>query len=188
MHQIATVSNKVSNKFPKPTAIIGTSAVLAISDRTDYQALFASFALIVRSLLSRKASTSSVKDISELSAMRSKLLRLGEALPLSHSHQFFTSTPVLSFSFAYESVKNSCLVIGVLTNESDIIRKYAIGLFTNIAQMTKHLSPQVLATNLTTRKDGLFFVKTYEYHTRPKGRSPSPSFTVPSYADMGGIA
>ncbi|MGL4620000.1 MAG: GIY-YIG nuclease family protein [Chroococcidiopsis sp.] len=177
MHQIATVSNKDSNKFPKPINIIG--------DRIGY-ALLDSLSCIVRDLRSRKASTTSVRDISELSAIRSKLLRLGEALPLSHSHQFFTSTPVLSFSFAYESVKNSCLVIGFLTNESDIIRKYAIGLFTNIAQITKHLSPQVLVTNLITRKDGLFFRKTYEQYTKPKGRLPSPSFVMPSYADMEG--
>lgn len=55
-------------------------------------------------------------------------------------------------------------------------------------QTTKHLSPQVLVKTRYPEKDGLFFRKLYEQYTKPKGRSPSPSFNMPSHVCMGGIA
>lgn len=57
---------------------------------------------------------------------------------------------------------------------------------TNIkyTQITKPLRQQGLVINQYPAKDGKNRPKLYEYTIRPKGRSPSPNFTMPSYAEM----
>lgn len=102
----------------------------------------------VRDRLSRKASTNSNTGICNWEAICSRVFKLGEASPFNHFHQFFTSMPVSCFNLAYDKVKNSCLVIGFLTNVSDTIKKYFIGFLINIAQTIRHPLERVSFANL----------------------------------------
>lgn len=176
-----------SIKFPQSFCSVNDNIVCDLSG----YALFASLDCIVRDRLSSNASNSSTNGISKRPATLRKASRVGEVSPLNHLDQTLISTPVSVLNALYERFKNLSLFfdsqayisfLNRLSTVSHAANNYAIFIIT---QTTKHLLTQVLVVNRSPRKGGVIFQKLYEHYKRMWGRSQCPSFTMPSYADMG---
>ncbi len=216
MTEIRLISNKDSNKFfASNRNIIREGARRAISEVTDYADLTNCFDCIVRDRLSKKASTNSPTGIFKSIASLSRVSRDGICLQLNHTDQLEDSTFVRRFKSLYDSFKNSSLVSWlspqtyiklINLNGTLIVCNNRARLFSRITRSLRVLvylptskgkfidlvsigSPPARhrlgdshAEHLKTKRNTI-----YEYN-KPKGRLASPSFTMPSFADMGGIA
>ncbi len=163
------------------------------SNVTKLQADFASLDCIVRDRRSTNTSTSSGSGIFNAIAAFSRVSRLGVDLPLNHLDQCLIFTSVTSCKSLYESSKNSSAFVGceayinavICSVVDSLVNCDLVGSFTNVARMTKRLRKQVLCPNQTPAKDGNR-PKLYEYYKKRRGRFASPSFTMPSFENVGG--
>lgn len=179
-----------SIKFPQSFCSVNNNIVCDLSG----YALFASLDCIVRDRLSRKASINSINGISKDSATRSKVSRLGVFNPLNHRDQLVIATPVRVAKSLYESSKKYSLFLWLKAYITVIMSLFVykfvnesvnVSYVVNLAQITKHLYHQMLVkTDIPKRRED--FSQTYDYYTKHRGRSPSPSFSVRPYAALGG--
>lgn len=178
-----------------------------VCDRASY-ALLASLDCIVQLRRSRNSLNNSTTGIFRATATRSNVSTLGVDLPLNHSDQFFISTPVKSLNSLKVRFKNSLVFVGLLANITVKIVE-CVGYFTNVTryvlvkgfirgdalQTRKHPLAQVFSENLIPRccrsSQSIHFlplVQGYAHHeyNKPRGRSPSPNFSVRPHAALGG--
>ncbi len=187
MTEIITSSNKDLDKFFGAVDIIAGSILQAFREVTELQADFASLDCMVRDRLSKNASKSSVTGIPSAIAAFSKVSVVGACFPCNHLDHLAMSMSVFLANSDIVRVKNNCLFDFLV--KSGIRLMYKLMTFKSIIhhiQITKHLRKQVLCPNQAPGKAGSF-KKLYVEYTRPKGRSPSPSFTMPVSADVGGM-
>ncbi len=178
-----------------------------VCDRASY-ALLASLDCIVQLRRSRNSLNNSTTGIFRATATRSNVSTLGVDLPLNHSDQFFISTPVKSLNSLKVRFKNSLVFVGLFANITVKIVE-CVGYFTNVTryvlvkgfirgdalQTRKHPLAQVFSENLIPRccrsSQSIHFlplVQGYAHHeyNKPRGRSPSPNFSVRPHAALGG--